>query len=385
MTTTENLVAVLETAGVLPVSWREAFLAVLRHRFLPARIWVDDADGVPQPVDRDTDPDRWLEWVYSNVAIVTQFDDGTTVWPAIGTHRTSSASEPAMVAIMLDRLDVGEDQRVLEIGTGTGYNAALLAHRLGAAQVTTAEIDPVIAGAAKAALDAAGYPVTTVIGDGAAGWPDGAPYDRVIATVAASLGALPYEWVRQSRPGGVIVAPMRTDYVGSGPLVRFTVNKDGIATGSPVTAVGFMPLRQHRTRYADLSGVDFDDQDPSTEVIQTTTPPWLVARTVDVRWAISTRIATCRWGHRPPTATHPHHHLWFADQVTGSWAIARYDRSGGPYQIRQHGPRHLWKEIETAYQWWCDQGEPPLTQWRLTISDDQQTVALRDRSSSRTE
>ena len=94
-----------------------------------------------------------------------------------------------------------------------------------------------------------------------------------------------------------------------------------------------------------------------------------------------TRIAPCRWGHRPahtspPTPARPHHHLWFADLATGSWAIARYDRSAGPYQIRQHGPRHLWTEIEAAYQWWCDHGKPPLTQWRLTINPDQQTTSL---------
>ncbi len=376
MTTTEHLVAVLDTAGVLPAAWRDAFLAVPRDAFLPAKIWVDDGEGEPEPIDRDTDPDRWLESAHANVAIVTQFDDGATAWPAIGTHRTSSASEPAMVATMLDCLDVQEAQRVLDIGTGTGYNAALLAHRLGASQVTTVEIDPVIAGAAKTALDVAGYPVATVIGDGAAGWPARAPFDRVIATVAAHLGALPYEWARQTAPGGVIVTPMRTDYVGSGPLVRFTVNGDGLATGRPVRAVGFMPLRQQRTPYADLSGVDFDDRNHTGEVIETKTQPWLVANTVDVRWAISTRIAPCRWGHRPPTTARAAHQLWFADNATGSWAVARYDCTGGPYQIRQHGPRRLWNEIETAYQWWSDQGKPPLNQWQLTISSDQQTAAL---------
>jgi protein-L-isoaspartate(D-aspartate) O-methyltransferase len=117
------------------------------------------------------------------------------------------------------------------------------------------------------ALDAAGLPVTAIIGDGAAGWPAGAPYDRVIATVAAYLGAVPYEWVRQTAPGGVIVAPMRADFMGSGPLVRFTVDADGRATGRPLSAVGFMPLRQQRTPYADFSSVDFDGGD----VIETTT------------------------------------------------------------------------------------------------------------------
>jgi protein-L-isoaspartate(D-aspartate) O-methyltransferase len=256
--TTEHLVAALDAAGALPEAWREAFLAVPRHAFLPAKIWVDDGDGEPRPLNRDTNPDEWLESAYTNVAIVTQFDDGATVWPAIGTHRTSSASEPAMVATMLERLDVREGQQVLDIGTGTGYNAALLAYRLGASQVTTVEIDPVIAGAAKTALDAVGYPVMAIIGDGAAGWPVRAPYDRVIATVAAYLGAFPYEWVRQTIPGGVIVAPVRADYVGSGPLVRLTVDDNGRATGHPVSAVGFMPLRQQRTLYATLSGVNFN-------------------------------------------------------------------------------------------------------------------------------
>ncbi len=249
---------------------RDAFLTVPRSTFLPAKIWVDDEKGEPRPIDRATDPDRWHRAAHANVAIVTQFDDGATVWPS----------------------------------------------------------------------------------------------------------ALPYEWVRQSAPGSVIVAPTRADYVGSGPLVRFTVDDDGQAVGKPVNAVGFMPLRQQRTPYADLSGVDFDNRDQSCEVVETLTQPWLIANSVDVRWAISTRIAPCRWGHRPPTTERPQHQLWFADNATGSWAIARYDRTGSPYQIRQSGPRHLWSEIEAAYQWWIDQGRPPLSQWQLIISSDQQVAVL---------
>lgn len=206
MTTPEHLVTALDAAGVLPAAWRDAFLAVPRHRFLPAKIWIDDDEGDPQPINRDTDPDRWLESAYSDVSIVTQFDDGATVWPDIGVHRTSSASEPGMVATMLDHLDVRDGQQILEIGTGTGYNAALLAHRLDAPRVTTVEIDPVIAGLAKTALDTVGYPVTTVLGDGTVGWRARAPYDRVIATVATYLGALPYEWVRQTGHHGRIHA-----------------------------------------------------------------------------------------------------------------------------------------------------------------------------------
>ncbi|MGH3900291.1 MAG: methyltransferase domain-containing protein [Pseudonocardiaceae bacterium] len=129
---------------------------------------------------------------------------------------TSSASKPDLVLSMLGALDLHDGHTVLEIGTGTGYNAALLAARLGASNVTTVEIDPALADAARAALDASRFPVTVVTGDGAQGHPDRAPYDRVIAT------------------------PMRTDFGGSVPLTRFTVDKHGTATGSPVGRVGFM-------------------------------------------------------------------------------------------------------------------------------------------------
>ncbi len=376
MTTSEYLVAELEAAQALPASWRETFLAVPREQFIPAQIWVSDSDRYV-PLDYHRHPQRWRAAVYGNTTLVTQFDDGATVWPAVGHRATSSASDPDVVAEMLDCLQVCGGHRVLELGTGTGYSSALLAHRVGAAGVTTVEIDPVVAAAATAALQASGYLVSTVVGDAAAGYPANAPYDRVIATVAPSLGAVPSEWLAQTRPGGVIVTPVRTDYVGSGALVRFTVHPEGTATGHPVSKVGFMPLRAQRTPYLSFVDIaDQADQDDNAEVSQTTTPPGLVATTVDVRWAISTRIAPCRWGHRPPTATRPQHQLWFADHATGSWATAWYDRGGGPSQIRQHGPRPLWDAIDDAYRWWRDQGEPPLTQWQLTISSDQQTTSL---------
>ena len=208
MTTNEHLVAELKAAQALPVSWREAFLAVPREQFIPARIWVSEDDR-DVPLDYHSHPDRWRVAVYSNTTLVTQFDDGATVWPAVGRRATSSASDPDVVAAMLDCLEVCGGQRVLELGTGTGYSTALLAHRIGAAGITTVEIDPVVAATAKAALQANGYPVTTVVGDATAGYPVHAPYDRVIATVAATLGAVPYEWVAQTRPVALRAAGRR--------------------------------------------------------------------------------------------------------------------------------------------------------------------------------
>uniref|UniRef100_UPI003F496B55 hypothetical protein n=1 Tax=Amycolatopsis sp. CA-096443 TaxID=3239919 RepID=UPI003F496B55 len=109
----------------------------------------------------------------------------------------------------------------------------------------------------------------------------------MIATVAAALGALPYAWVAQTRAGGVIVAPVRTDYVGGGPLARFTVHTDDTATGRPVSKVAFMPLRQQRTPDPRVSTVAFEDEalDDEAEFTRIETGPWRVAETFDVRWA----------------------------------------------------------------------------------------------------
>lgn len=96
------------------------------------------------PLRRDDDPDRWWEAAYAPAAVVTQVDDGHPAEPGRRSrYVTSSASRPDVVALMLDALDAEPGMRVLE--TGTGYKAALLAHRLGAGNVTSVEIDPEVA------------------------------------------------------------------------------------------------------------------------------------------------------------------------------------------------------------------------------------------------
>ena len=376
MTTIEQLAAELDAVGALPVAWRSAFLAVSRHCFLPPQVWVDDNQGEPQPVSRDDDLDRWLESAYRNIPILTQFDDGQTTWPGTGGELcTSSASKPDLVLSMLAALDVHEGQRVLEIGTGTGYNAAIIAARLGAQNVTTVEIDPVLADRAREALAATGFPVTVVTGDGTHGHPAGAPFDRVISTAAIRVGELPYAWIAQTRPGGVIVTPMRTDFGGSVPLVRFTVGSEGITTGHVCGRVGFMAMRSQRTPEWTVDHLNADD--PAAEASTTTLKPWRVAESHDVRWAIGTRVSNCVWEHQPPTDGRSHHLLWLLDPIGGSWAVARYDGSPGPREIRQHGPRHLWNEVEMAFRSWADEGKPRLDQSRIVVTADSQTVQLK--------
>jgi protein-L-isoaspartate(D-aspartate) O-methyltransferase len=140
------------------------------------------------------------EAAYRDDAIVTKRDaDGQPI---------SSSSQPAIMAIMADQLDLAPGQRVLEIGAGTGYNAALMRHIVGpAGTVVSVDIDAEVAAQAREHLASAGYPdVTVVAADGAEGYPPAAPYDRVIATVGVS--DLAPAWLDQLGPGGRIVVPL---------------------------------------------------------------------------------------------------------------------------------------------------------------------------------
>ncbi|MGV0101394.1 methyltransferase domain-containing protein, partial [Streptomyces californicus] len=151
-------------APMAPV-WEAAFRGVPRHTFLPGTVWVGE-DLVE--CDREAAPVDWLRHAYADTAVVTQVNDGGTAAPG-ERWASSSASAPSIVFRMLDLLDVRPGHRVLEIGTGTGWNAALLAHRLGPGRVTTVEVDPALAARAAARLEDAGLGVRTVRGDGARG------------------------------------------------------------------------------------------------------------------------------------------------------------------------------------------------------------------------
>ncbi|MFH8606432.1 methyltransferase domain-containing protein [Streptomyces sp. NPDC018029] len=210
-------------------AWREAFRAVPRHLFVPyyylgvvggyERLWGEDPD--------DRRRTRWLRGAYADAPLATRVRDGELV---------SSSSQPSLMAKMLVELDVREGDRVLEIGAGTGYNAALLAHRLGDDHVTTVDLDPEITESARRHLAAAGYHPAVVTGDGAAGCPERAPYDRIIAT--CTLSSVPREWLAQCRPGARILAPLATG------LIALTVRDAEHAEGRFLhTPAYFVPLR----------------------------------------------------------------------------------------------------------------------------------------------
>ncbi|MGH3874780.1 MAG: methyltransferase domain-containing protein [Pseudonocardiaceae bacterium] len=363
--------------------WRVSLLAVPRHRFLPPTVWVDnDADPPPAllPLHREQNPDRWLELAYTaDHGVITQVDDGRPTGPRLGgSMPTSSASGPVIVAVMLAALDTHQGHRVLEIGTGTGYNAALLAHRLGAEQVTSIEIDPAIATRARAALSDTGFgAVTVATGDGTHGHPPSGPFDRVIAT--ATVNQIPYPWVAQTRPGGRVLLPWADTYTGG--LLSLTVNDDGTAHGSIVAESNFMWLREQRqARGAVKPTTDEPSSDPArTDTSITTCHPHNVTGPHGARLAIGQRVAGCQWRYWPWEPDDPLGVLWLVDPW-GSWAKLTHatpNADDSEYPVLQSGPRRLWDEVEAAYHWWIDEGSPDVGRWQFTITPTGQHVQLR--------
>jgi protein-L-isoaspartate(D-aspartate) O-methyltransferase len=191
---------------------QRAFQAVRREHFLP---------GI--------DPDR----VYQDEAVnIKTRPDGTPL---------ATSSQPTIVAVMLNQLDPQPGEAVLEVGAGSGYNAALLVHLVApGGQVTSIEIDPEVAAAARANLARAGVEGVVVrTGDGWLGAPDHAPFDRIQATV--SVRDVAPAWTQQLTPAGVLVAPLGL-HAGVHVSVGFARHGPHLRSRS-VEHCGFLPLR----------------------------------------------------------------------------------------------------------------------------------------------
>ncbi|QBI54089.1 methyltransferase domain-containing protein [Streptomonospora litoralis] len=230
-----------------------------RTPFIPHTVYVSsDTTGWLVPLRRDDNPNQWQKLVDSPSPVVTsvEFD------PRLPEHLrdtetgrglvpTSSSSSRTVMATMLDALELEPGMRVLEIGTGTGYFAALLSSITGPETVTSVEVDPGSADHARSALAGAGWEVDVVTGDGIRGHPPGGPYDRVVAT--AAVHTLPYAWVSQTRAGGLLVVPWAPVFHPDGPLCVLTVGADGVAQGRCTGPAQFMPLDSQRVDTGDVN------------------------------------------------------------------------------------------------------------------------------------
>jgi protein-L-isoaspartate(D-aspartate) O-methyltransferase len=179
-------------------------------------------------------PEASLDEAYANSTVdIKQASDGTSI---------SCASQPGVVGLMLEQLQPWPGDKVLELGAGTGYNAGLLGHLVGEdGHVTTIDVDDDLVDGARSHLAAAGIENVTVLRtDGALGHPDGAPYDRITATVGAH--GVPHAWMDQLAPGGRLLVPQRLRGSVSRSIAYERQNGAWVSIGSEMNT--FMPLRR---------------------------------------------------------------------------------------------------------------------------------------------
>ncbi|HEX2913592.1 MAG TPA: hypothetical protein VH186_22505 [Chloroflexia bacterium] len=218
-----RLVAHLVREGVIrSPQLEEAFAAVPREFFLPG--------DIP------------LKKVYTDDAIVVKWDEQN--------QPTSSSTQPLLMADMLEALRLEPGQRVLEIGAGVGYNAAIMAYVLGdGACLTTVDLDPGMAEISRQNLERlAQYlgpsfgRVQVVAGDGSKGYDANAPYDRIIVTV--QQWEISPAWVEQLKVGGLLLLPLTISrHLWGGLIPAFQKLSNGHLQAIAASHGGFMPMR----------------------------------------------------------------------------------------------------------------------------------------------
>lgn len=341
-----ELVAQLKVSGALtdPAVAR-ALLAAPRHRFLPGHTLAE---------------------AYENVAITTSWERGAPV---------SSVSQPEIVAVMLQQLRLQPGMRVLEIGAGSGYNAALLAELVGpTGSVISLEIDEALAAAAGQRLADAGYPperARVIAGDGWQGWPPGAPYDRIELTVGAA--DLSLAWYEQLAEGGTLVAPL---WLGATDVSVALCKRGGALVSESWALCGFVRLRGAGASQMGIARLSDD---------VTLTGPNAQELAERVNTLLSSRARRLWWGQ--PSSSFIQYLALATGRVLSLWQMSgrRARKQRGRFLFYMEGPdgpsmvifptrapallsfggfaaeRYVREQIEAYRQ----RGAPPVERWRM--------------------
>jgi protein-L-isoaspartate(D-aspartate) O-methyltransferase len=361
-----DLTSALVAGGAVRSPWlRRAFKETPREMFVLH--FYRSESGREVLVD-GTDPqqrEQWLRGVYTDEVLTVQLTPAPDLANGAGAP-TSSSSMPTVMAGMLEALDLQSGHRVLEIGTGTGYNTALLCHRVGAQNVVSVELDPALADAARRALAGLGLSPAVHTGDGAAGLAAAAPFDRIIATAATDH--IPPAWISQLVPGGVIVVDLRGSLAGS--LLRLTAIDHEVVEGTFLNLPGaFMPMRT-RLDSPHRNGESWDRVFDQCNPQRGMTPinPGLVADNPSLRFMAQLHLA----GRRLRGFLRPLSGAELSGRSTdGSWFTASLQPDdNGLFPVAQGGPQRLWDTVESCYAAWRRLGKPNVEQFGATAYHD---------------
>ncbi len=352
-------------------AWRAAFEAVPRHLFAPRFTLPQNLGGHAHDATTNTNSaqrEEWLRAVYHNEALLTDFDEHGIA--------TTSCSAPSVVAILLESSQATDGDTVLEIGTGTGWTAALLAHRLGSDAVTSVDITARCVDQAWERLDQLGLAPTLAVTDGYLGYPARAPYNRIIST--AALRKIPPAWLDQTRPGGTILTDLRGNFAGN--LALLTVDTDTSAHGRflPET-VRFMPLRSTEQPFQLLPELSAKAVTAPGEQRTTHLDPAMLRRST-LGFLAQLALPGIQAGLviDKDTPNGPTTYFCLTDPDSQAWARAETD-TDTDRTVTQGGERRLWDELEAAHDLWEQLGEPQPETFTITITPNRgQVVDLPD-------
>lgn len=336
-------------------AWRAALEETPRHVFVP-RFYVQQPDGEWAETAGES-PD-WLDAVYRNQPLIT------SLAPTLNGNRVtvSSSTKPGLMVRMLEVLDIHDGHRVLEIGTGTGYNAALLAHRLGDERVFSVDIDAELVTEARERLAELGLAATLVATDGSAGLPDHAPYDRIIAT--CSVPAVPWAWAEQVCEGGLVLVDLKRS-THAGNLVLLRRHADRLQGRFLPKWAGFMAIRD--TDAAPDNATALADVEACAGSRTRLEPlPWQAL----VPWFLAhSRLPHgLTFEYRGAGDIGPEWAIFTAGD--GSWCAVQMQADDGTREVRQGGPAAMWDVFEHAHRQWDALGRPDWDRLGLTVLPD---------------
>ncbi|QES42332.1 protein-L-isoaspartate(D-aspartate) O-methyltransferase [Streptomyces venezuelae] len=356
--------------------WHEAVSNTPRHKLVP-RWWQRIPDSIAQEWALVSSPESSAELLraaYTDETLVTRVGPTHADHAAPGEHGkgdpTSSSTLPGLIVSMAHRLDVKPGQRVLDVGTGSGYSAGLFARRFGDEYVTSVDVDPYLVEAARTRLAEFGRTPRLATVDATEELPD-TEYDRIMATV--SVRPVPASWLRALRPGGRVV----TTVAHTALLITADMGTDGIARGTvqpdPAT---FMEAR----RGADYPG-KLDDVFVTARVREgeDVRAPEGVIPDLWQEWPLRWLFELDTPGVETRAATYPddgRRVVWLL-AADGSWARAE---DGTSPVVHQGGPRRLWDALERVRRRWEENGRFPLHSMRAELSPEGSHLLTPDES-----
>jgi protein-L-isoaspartate(D-aspartate) O-methyltransferase len=348
----------------------QAFRAIPRHLFVDHYYLHQQKEGTPVWTRYEQDESAgWYEQVYSDRALVTRIDQhGRTL---------SSSSQPGVMAAMLDALDIRPGMRVLEIGTGTGYNAALLVHLAGDAHlITTLDLDSEAIERAKHIIpQVVGEGMTIVQADGSNGYEANAPYDRIIAT--ASTRALPRAWLTQLAPNGIVVGILQPRFAALGGLLKAQKHGERLEGKIRQTA-SFMELRAveytKRRIQIDFHAPLYTSFPCDPHFFQ----PSALRENHDFAFFLYYDFPDLYAFQKRDTL------YFYREACPQGYVVFRQDPS---LHVMLYGDRavacSLWNQLVQAYSVWDRAGQPAIAQYAFEMDEKSQCLSLQTPSSSR--